>query len=219
MATQGQKDETTKTEQRTAAQTDDRSKSSTSLGRPQQSGIGRSANRYGTSMSNPFSTSFSPFAMMRRMFDDMERLMDVFGSSFDRDLEPSLMNQRGMSGFAFAPRVDVARKDGQFVITAELPGVSMEDVHVSIDDNAVVIEGERKFENEYTRDDVWRSERMRGQFQRVIPLPESVEVESAEARLDNGILSIKLRERDQGRRGRQLEIKQGPGEQKTKTTH
>ncbi|MGE0547161.1 MAG: Hsp20/alpha crystallin family protein [Kofleriaceae bacterium] len=58
--------------------------------------------------------------------------------------------------------------------------------------------GERKLESESTRDNVWRSERLRGQLQRVIVLPESVDVESADAHLDNGVLSIRLRERDQG---------------------
>ncbi|MGE0547160.1 MAG: hypothetical protein AB7O24_01420 [Kofleriaceae bacterium] len=60
---------------------DDRSTSQSSLGRTQRNTMARAGDRYISSASmNPFATSFSPFVLMRRMFDDMEQLMGVFGN-------------------------------------------------------------------------------------------------------------------------------------------
>lgn len=147
--------------------------------------------------------ALSPFSMMRRVFEDMERMIEQFGGG---ELEQP---EDRAFGLDWSPRVDVRRRDGQVVVSADLPGLAPEDVRVSIADHSLVIEGERRFDRVDEREDVYRAERIYGRFRRAIPLPEGVEVDSAEARFDNGVLEISVRAPDAEGRGREIEIQAG----------
>jgi len=143
--------------------------------------------------------TFGPFSMMRRLFDDMERLMGFgsFGSPFEA---------RGLEGSMFVPNVEVMRRDDKLVVNVDLPGMSADDIQVTVQDGALVIEGERHNEHEDREGDVWRCERSYGRFQRVIALPEGADTASAEARFENGVLAISLRAPEQ-QGGRRIEVK------------
>ncbi|SNZ06525.1 HSP20 family protein [Persephonella hydrogeniphila] len=90
------------------------------------------------------------------------------------------------------PRVDIYEKDNKLIIEAEIPGAKKEDVEVKIKDNAVVIKGEVKREEEEKEKTYYRSERFYGVFERVIPLPVEVKTEEAKATFENGILKIEI---------------------------
>ncbi|WP_457625710.1 Hsp20/alpha crystallin family protein [Persephonella sp.] len=90
------------------------------------------------------------------------------------------------------PRVDIYEKDNKLIIEAEIPGAKKEDVEVKIKDNAVVIRGEVKKEEEEKEKTYYRSERFYGVFERVIPLPVEVKTEEAKATFENGILKIEI---------------------------
>ncbi|MDQ7055352.1 MAG: Hsp20/alpha crystallin family protein [Persephonella sp.] len=90
------------------------------------------------------------------------------------------------------PRVDIYEKDNKLIIEAEIPGAKKEDVEVKIKDNAVVIRGEVKKEEEEKEKTYYRSERFYGVFERVIPLPVEVKTEEAKATFENGILKVEI---------------------------
>ena len=92
----------------------------------------------------------------------------------------------------WTPRVDVYEKDNKIVIEAEIPGAKKEDIEVKIRDNAVVIKGEVKREEEKKEENYYRSERFYGVFERVIPLPTEVKAEEAKASFENGILKLEI---------------------------
>ncbi len=92
----------------------------------------------------------------------------------------------------WTPRVDVYEKDNKIVIEAEIPGARKEDIEVKIRDNAVVIKGEVKKEEEKKEENYYRSERFYGVFERVIPLPTEVKAEEAKASFENGILKLEI---------------------------
>ncbi len=92
----------------------------------------------------------------------------------------------------WTPRVDVYEKDNKIVIEAEIPGAKKEDIEVKIRDNAVVIKGEVKKEEEKKEENYYRSERFYGVFERVIPLPTEVKAEEAKASFENGILKLEI---------------------------
>ncbi len=92
----------------------------------------------------------------------------------------------------WTPRVDVYEKDNKIVIEAEIPGAKKEDIEVKIRDNAVVIKGEVKKEEEKKEENYYRSERFYGVFERVIPLPAEVKAEEAKASFENGILKLEI---------------------------
>jgi HSP20 family protein len=93
---------------------------------------------------------------------------------------------------AWAPRVDVYEKDNNLVIEAEIPGAKKEDIEVKVKDNAVVIRGEVKREEEKKEENYYRSERFYGKFERVVPLPTDVKIEEAKAEYQDGVLKLTI---------------------------
>jgi HSP20 family protein len=152
---------------------------------------------------------WNPLAMIDRFFDDFFGYSG-FGrsrpssslSSYNRDLTGSSSSQGG--GGLWYPQVEVRERDGKLVVCADLPGARKEDVHVEVRDNALILQGERRQESEHNEGGFYRSERSYGHFQRVIPLPEGVNPEQAQANFKDGVLEITLplpqRESPQGRR-------------------
>ena len=90
------------------------------------------------------------------------------------------------------PLVNVFEKNGQIVITADVPGIAEEDLNIDVTDDSVTISGTRKTEEESTEEDFYRHEVDYGSFSRTIALPNLVDKEKAEAELKNGILTISL---------------------------
>jgi HSP20 family protein len=136
-----------------------------------------------------------PFALMRRMSEEMDRVFGEFG-----------MN-RGNGGKAvWAPAIEVSQADGNYQIRAEIPGVNPEDVKLEITDEAVILEGERKTEHQETKGGVHLTERQYGHFYRAIPLPEGAKVEEARAKFVNGVLEVTVPVQEQKEKRREIPI-------------
>ena len=121
----------------------------------------------------------NPFSLMRRMTEEMDRVIQEFG------LERDAGSRTGWS-----PAIEVSERDGKYSVRAELPGLSPNDVKVEVANDALVIQGERKVEHEEKDGGVERTERQYGLFYRSIPLPEGADVEHANARFQNGMLEV-----------------------------
>jgi HSP20 family protein len=111
-----------------------------------------------------------------------------------------------MENFTFAPALDVVENDKEILVTAELPGMKPEDVTIEVDNNVLTVKGEKKseFEKKDTQYHIW--ERSYGAFQRMIPLPRTVKADAIEAKIDNGVLSVKLPKAEEAV-GRKIPIK------------
>jgi HSP20 family protein len=77
-------------------------------------------------------------------------------------------------------------------VHAELPGLEPKDVKVDVENDALVIQGERRFEQEEKEGGVQRTERQYGLFYRSIPLPEGAKVDQAKAKFHNGVLEVTI---------------------------
>lgn len=141
----------------------------------------------------------SPFALFRRLSDDMDRLF--FGGSQG-------VPNFGPFGGRFMPHIDVEEREDRVLVRADLPGCTPEDFHVDIEDDALVIQGERRSQQEETRGGIRRSERSYGSFRRVIALPPGANPEAADARFENGVLEISLPVQQQSR-SRRLDVRSG----------
>ena len=141
----------------------------------------------------------SPFSLMRRMSEEMDR---TFGRFF---------GQAGGGGgiSTWYPAVEVTENNGQLQVHADLPGLKPDDVKVEVTNDALVIQGERKQEHEETRGGVYRSERRYGQFYREIPLPEGAKPEEAKASFNNGVLEVTLPVPESASNRRQIPIQSG----------
>ena len=144
----------------------------------------------------------SPFYFMRRFSEEMDRLFEDVGFGGNWPERPF-----GQNSFAWSPQIETFQKDNQFVFRADLPGMNKDDLKVSVDDNCLAIQGERK--KEWTRDEDspggYRSERTYGSFYRCVPLPQGVKADNISATFRNGVLEVKMPAPEQ-KQARSIEI-------------
>jgi len=93
---------------------------------------------------------------------------------------------------AWRPKVDVRENDKEFVIHAELPGLTKDQVILELDKNVLTISGERKFEKKEEKEQFHRIERSYGKFQRSFAVPEGTDPTSIQATFNNGVLEVSL---------------------------
>lgn len=94
------------------------------------------------------------------------------------------------SARTFVPAVDVEERKTDFRLTADLPGLTADDVDVTIENGVLTVSGERKHEKVEEKDGYRRVERTFGTFRRSFTLPKGVEAESVTARTENGQLEV-----------------------------
>lgn len=157
----------------------------------------------------------SPYSLMRRMAEDMDRIFGQFGFGpslgFGPLAAPALGQGGGLSSGglrAWAPQLETFRRGDKLVVRADLPGLRREDVNVEIDNGMLTISGHRSEEQVDERDDFYRSERSYGEFHRVLPLPENMTGESCEATFKDGVLEVTLPlPKQQERKARKIDVK------------
>ena len=221
MATQQQTDEKSRTGEKGAQQTQQAQQGGGqgSQGQPQSRAQGsggsqQQGNQRSSAMQRqpsgagmgPF--AFGPFGLIRRMQDDIDRL---FGGV-----------SRGQSGLAssqnqglgeWSPAIETFQRGNEFVIRADLPGLTANDVTIEVGEDSVTISGERRYEHEEERDGVYVSEFTYGGFARTVPLPPGAITDNAKAMFHDGVLEIVVpAPSKESQRGRRLEIQQGSKE-------
>jgi HSP20 family protein len=120
----------------------------------------------------------NPFGLMRQLVEEMDR---AFGTS-----------EITANGAVWSPTVEVKEANGNWILTAELPGLKKEDVKVNISGNRLSLEGERKQEKEEKKEGFYRSERSYGRFYRSLTLPEGAKADDAKACYKDGLLEISI---------------------------
>jgi len=144
----------------------------------------------------------TPFAMMRRMMDDMDRLFENFGfarspglstwSLFDDFDDLSRLPATRQAATLWSPPIEVFERGNELVVRADLPGLSKDDVNVDIDNDVLTISGDRRSEHEEEREGYFRSERSYGSFSRSIPLPEGLKEDQVNASFKDGVLEVTM---------------------------
>ena len=120
--------------------------------------------------------------------NEMNRMFDQFFN--DPFTMLSIPSTRTMADFM--PRIDVSESDAAMLVTAELPGMDEKDIQLSLENEALIISGEKKSDLEEKGKNFHRVERSYGSFQRVIPLVSEIQAEKVEANFKNGVLNITL---------------------------
>lgn len=136
-----------------------------------------------------------------------EDLWDVAGELdrfFDSpmDMLPRMTTREGL----WHPAMDVYDLPSEVVAEIELPGIRMEDLSLRVEAGHLILEGTRKRTAQYKDEERLYEERTVGRFHRVIHLPSDVDAEHAEARLVDGVMTIRL-PKIKREEGRKIEIK------------
>ncbi|MEA2377963.1 MAG: hypothetical protein QOK00_521 [Thermoleophilaceae bacterium] len=111
---------------------------------------------------------------------EVDRLFDAF---FGADRE---------TGRRWVPPVDLVEAEDHFVLKADLPGLSEDDVSIEVQDGALTISGERPAEHESSERGWYRIERSFGSFSRSLTLPDGVDTDAISAHFDRGVLEVRI---------------------------
>ncbi len=138
--------------------------------------------------------AFAPLADMEDMFDRLRR--DFYS--------PDLL--RGVEGFA--PRIEVKETDKNILVSAEIPGMKEKDINVTLRENNLIIEGEKRSERKKEDKGYYSSEFSYGSFYRSIPLQADVDADKVDATYKNGVLEVTLNKLEESKQtAKRIEIK------------
>lgn len=139
----------------------------------------------------------NPFDDLEEFFDRLNRQFEGQGG-FDQDVF-------GMGG-SNRMSIDLADRDGEFVVTADAPGFSKEEIDVRVTGRRLTIEADREERSEEEDETYLRSERHSESLRRTLQLPEPVDEEDVSATYKNGVLTITLPKRDPETGGKSIDI-------------
>jgi HSP20 family protein len=112
------------------------------------------------------------------------------------------------------PAMDLVETEDDFVLRADLPGLSEGDVNIELEDNVLTISGERKAEHEERKEGYYRVERSSGSFSRSLTLPEGVDPDAVKASFDRGVLEVRV-PKPEAKKPRKVAISVGDSAPKT----
>jgi HSP20 family protein len=151
---------------------------------------------------------WEPVRELNTIQNEMNRLFNTF-------FETSGTQGTGQTtARRWLPAMDLVESGEDFVLRADLPGLSEEDVNIELEDNVLTISGERKSEHEERKEGYYRLERASGSFSRSLTLPEGVDPEKVRASFDRGVLEVRIPKPEQ-RKPRKVTISAGGGAAKT----
>ena len=111
-----------------------------------------------------------------------QRAANFLARNFDAPLSTTVWN----------PAVDIYETDNEIVLKAELPGLDVKDIELRLENNVLMLKGERRFEKETKDENYHRIEREYGTFSRAFTLPSPVNVDKAAAEYKEGILKVTI---------------------------
>ncbi len=147
-------------------------------------------------------TRWNPF---REMEDVQRRMSSLFDwSPFRRSNLTA--EEENITVPEWAPLVDIAEDEKEYLIKAELPEVQKDDVQVTVENGTLTISGERKAEKEQKGRRFHRVERYYGRFERSFSIPDDATAEDVKAEFKDGVLRVHLAKSERAR-PKQIEVK------------
>lgn len=141
------------------------------------------------------------FEIIRGHRPNMLRVLNLLGHDMD-DLSTMFDNLSHFHGISplstvksasFSPSLEIIDKKEKYIASIELPGLSEDDVKVSItEENVLIIQGEKRVENKDEGDEYYVSECYYGSFRREIPLPHGIVIDNIEASFEKGVLTLDI---------------------------
>lgn len=141
--------------------------------------------------SSPKAASFWSPNLFGDFRKEMDTMMERFFGSNGTIAAQSGLPSFNMTG-AINPAIDVTENDKAIVVTAELPGLTEDQVDLSVSDGMLTLKGEKQIDHKSDKDDVHLVERSYGSFLRQFPVPERVDVGAISAKFERGVLVVTM---------------------------
>lgn len=139
---------------------------------------------------------WNPVREMLSVQDEMNRMLsDVFGRRYAEE-----------GTLPWAPPVDIEETSDHYVVRGELPGLKEEDIKITVEDNRLVLRGEKRREVEQSGTNYHRSERVYGQFERSFTLTHAVRQDKIEAIYKDGVLEVRIPKAEEAK-AREIPVK------------
>lgn len=116
---------------------------------------------------------------------------DFFNDRFFSQLMPRTFSELMRAG-NLGPSVDLRETDTEFILKADLPGISQEDLDLTVEENVIILKGETKQDEVREEKGYHLTERRYGSFYRTVPLPTEVKSDQAVAKYKNGVLELRV---------------------------
>jgi HSP20 family protein len=146
-------------------------------------------------------TPFRPLAEFARWEREMDRMLANFLGGRLPFASQDISQRLGIR----EPAVDIYEEGDNIVVKAEMPGIELDDIEVTVTDNMLVLRGEKQKEEEADEGGYYRSERVYGAFSRSIPLPAETDAQKATATFKNGVLEIRVPKAEEAKK-RQVKV-------------
>jgi HSP20 family protein len=128
-------------------------------------------------------------------FRDLISIQDRMNKLFEQTLSRS-RTEEGVAPAAWTPAVDIYETAETIMMKAELPGLTREDIEIQVQDNTLVLRGERRFAKDVQQENYLRIERAYGSFHRTFTLPASIQQDGIRAVFRDGVLELLLPKRE-----------------------
>ena len=128
---------------------------------------------------------WEPLRELSSLQNEMNRL---FNTAFDAPATPG----NGAAMRRWVPAMDLLETADHFVLRADLPGLTQDDVKIELEDSTLTVSGERKSEHEDKQEGYYRVERAFGGFSRSLTLPKGIDADAVTASFENGVLEIRV---------------------------
>ena len=130
-------------------------------------------------------------SLFERFSDDWPSLPNLFGRGWSYPVA-DLERRFSLPKFELTPRVDVSESDQQYDIMMELPGMTGDDVEITLSDDSLTVKGEKRDEREEKKKNYHIKERSYGSFQRTFRIPSGVDHNKIDASCTSGVLQVSL---------------------------
>jgi HSP20 family protein len=134
----------------------------------------------------------TPAVSFRNAFEQLDRMRRQFDQLFTEDSGVG----RGLLGAGVFPQINLTEDEDRFYLRAELPGVKTDDLDMQATAKNISISGERRIEAEGEGVRYHRREREAGKFSRIVAMPTEIDPDRIEARMQDGILTIRVPKAD-----------------------
>ncbi len=147
---------------------------------------------------------------MLSLRNEIDRLFDDFGAGLWRHPLSRRVHSLlpASAEWALQPATELVECNGEYRVTAELPGMNAEDIDIKLSNGTITIRGEKSEEKKEEKDDYLVSERRYGEFQRSLSLPTGVDADAVSANFANGVLTVTLPKTPEAKqKERKVEVK------------
>jgi HSP20 family protein len=132
-------------------------------------------------------------------FFELENIQKQMNQLFDFSLSRGPGGDTTLLGGQWAPAVDVYDSKDNLLVKADLPGLTKDEIEVSIQENHLVLKGEKKKDHEIKEENYFKTERYYGSFFRTIPLPSEIDAAKVEAKYQDGVLTLTLPKKEEAK--------------------